>query len=250
MWTWPTDLPRSEAAEALVSRVRQDQNVKGLILTGSWARGMATPHSDLDIYVLLGEPDEAWQTTWSADLDVPVVSVNQLGRVPENPNEWWDRYSFTHSRVLLDRMGGEVQRLATIWGTLTAAESRRAIETFLDGYINFAYRSLKSHRDGRPTEAHLDATESIPWALPVVFAVHRRVRPYNKYLPWEVVHHPFGDHRLDNGRLLSLLNTIVATGDAEAQRHLFAVIEEDVRRLGFGNVVDAWGDELSLFRSP
>ena len=135
-------------------------------------------------------------------------------------------------------------------GTLTAAESRRAIETFLDGYINFAYRSLKSHRDGRPTEAHLDATESIPWALPVVFAAHRRVRPYNKYLPWEIAQHPFGDHRLDNGRLLSLLNNIVATGDPEAQRHMFAIIEEDVRRLGFGNVVDAWGDELSLFKSP
>lgn len=133
-------------------------------------------------------------------------------------------------------MGGEVQRLATAWGTLTAAESRRAIETFLDGYINFAYRSLKSHRDGRTPEAHLDATESIPWALPLVFAVHRRVR-HNKYLPWEVVQHPFGDHRLDNGRLLSLLNTIVATGDAEAQRHLFAVIEEEVRRWGFGNVL-------------
>ena len=156
----------------------------------------------------------------------------------------------SHIRAYCSTADGEVHRLATAWGTLTVAESRRAIETFLDGYINFAYRSLKSHRDGRPTEAHLDASESLPWALPVVFAVHGRVRPYNKYLPWELGEHPFGDQRLDNGRLLSLLNAVVATGDPEVQRRLFGIIEEDVRQLGFGNVVDAWGDELSLFRSP
>ena len=58
--------------------------------------------------------------------------------------------------------------------------------------MNFAYRALKSHRDGRPLEARLDAAESLAWLLHVVFTLAGRLRPYNKYLPWELREHPLG----------------------------------------------------------
>ena len=67
----------------------------------------------------------------------------------------------------------------------------------LDAYINLLYRSLKSWRDGRPLEAHLDAAESIDLALWVIFAMHQRLRPPNKYLRWELQRHPFDSERWD-----------------------------------------------------
>lgn len=249
MQNWPTDLPRSAPTEALWSRVRGDANVVGLVLTGSWARGIPTAASDLDIYVVLARADDTWTTTRSPELDLPVVTLAELAEVPQDPWDWWDRYSFTHTRVLLDRLDGEVGRLVLRWGTLTEAEAHRTLDVFLDGYVNFAYRSLKSLRDQRFLEAHLDAVESLAWALPVVFAIHRRVRPYNKYLAWELTHHPFEDRRFD-GRLLGLLEAILKTADRGAQRELFLVIEDAAREQGYGAVIDGWGDELALFRTP
>ena len=48
----------------------------------------------------------------------------------------------------------------------------------LDGYVNYAFRSLKNDRDGRHLERRLDAAESVPWLLDTVFALEGRVRPY------------------------------------------------------------------------
>ena len=73
----------------------------------------------------------------------------------------------------------------------------------LDGWVNFAYRALKNDRDGRPLEARLDAAESVPWLLDVVFAIAGRVRPYNKYLPWELRTHPLDGWPADD--LLALV---------------------------------------------
>ena len=85
---------------------------------------------------------------------------------------------------------------------------------------------MKSHRDGRPEAAHLDAAESLPYALETLFALHRRVRPYNKYLRWELEHHPLGDPRWDAGRLLPVLRRILADGDPGTQRALFTRLLE------------------------
>ena len=54
--------------------------------------------------------------------------------------------------------------------TLTVDEQRHVLTAGdrLDGWINFAYRALKSDRDGRPLETRLDAAESVPWLIPGV----------------------------------------------------------------------------------
>ncbi len=245
-------LPAEPALHDLTARAESDPNVVGLVLTGSQARaGMATEHSDIDVYVVLARPDESWRTTRSREIDVPVCTLDRLRRVPgpDEPDGWWDRYSFTHSRVLLDRSDGEVTRLVDAWGTLSGAESKVVLESHLDGYINWAYRSLKNHRDGRCLESKLDATESLPWALTVIFALHKRVRPYNKYLRWELENHPLADERWDAETLLDILSRIVTDADPAAQRELFVLIEADARTVGLGGIIDAWGDELAHFRA-
>ncbi|MEJ7627995.1 MAG: nucleotidyltransferase domain-containing protein [Nocardioidaceae bacterium] len=242
----------TESAElrALLGRVHDEPNVVGLVLTGSVARqGMATSRSDVDVYVVLDGPDPAWGTTRSSTIDIAVCTLDQLRQTPL-PGDigWWDRYSFTHSQVLLDKVRGEVAELVGAWGTLSGAESKVVLETYLDGYLNYAFRSLKSHRDGGVFEARLDAVESLAWMLPVIFAFERRVRPYNKYLAWELIHHPLERVDWQSSELLPRVQTILDTGDASAQRWMFASIESASREVGLGGIVDGWCDELALFR--
>ena len=56
--------------------------------------------------------------------------------------------------------------------------------------MNMLYRSLKNARVGLELASLLDAQESIPWFLEFVFTVHGRLRPYNKWLEWELEQHP------------------------------------------------------------
>jgi predicted nucleotidyltransferase len=231
--------------EAFLAHAEGDQDVVGLVLTGSAARGIATTYSDLDVYVVLRTASREWVTVHTAGIDIPVVTLDQLREIPEDPRDWDDRWSFAYARVLMDRTDGELRRLVNAQATLTPAEVSRALATYLDGYINFAYRSLKSHREGKAFEARLDAVESLSWGLPVVFALHGRVRPYNKYLRWELENHPFEDPRWEP--LLMIIDEILDTDDPAPQRALFQLIEPGARAAGFGELIDAWGEELSLF---
>ena len=52
----------------------------------------------------------------------------------------------------------------------------------LDELVYFYYRAFKSRRDGRAKAARSDAAEAVASLLDVVFALNRRVGPYNKYL--------------------------------------------------------------------
>ena len=247
----PRELPDSAELRALLANVDDDPNVAGLVLTGSAARqGMATHRSDIDVYVVLRSADPARRTTRSAAIDIPVCTLDDLRPVPgpDDPDGWWQRYSFTHTQILLDRTDGELGRLVDAWGTLSGAESKLVLESHLDGYLNYVYRSLKSHRDNRPFEAMLDAVESLAWGLTVIFAFERRVRPYNKYLAWELGTHPLERPAWQATALLPRLKAVLATGDAAAQRAVFRSVEEAAREVGLGGIVDGWGDELALFR--
>jgi hypothetical protein len=124
----------------------------------------------------------------------------------------------------------------------------------LDGYVNFAYRALKSHRDGRLLQARLDAAESLPWLLDVVFTLAGRLRPYNKYLPWELREHPLAVQEWSAERFVPELELMLAA-DAAAIRRTFHVVDREVRARDAahgttvcGDLVDEWGPELEVFR--
>ncbi len=229
----------------LLERCESSSDVVGAILSGSRARdGMATSRSDYDVYVVVKAAAAAagrWRTTRTPELDTIVVSIDDF----REPGGDRNRYSFTHARVLLDRLDGEIARLVAMKGTLGLDEARTLAAESLDVYINFAYRAAKNRRDGQLTEARLDAAESVPALLTAVFAMHGRVRPYNKYLIWELTRHPLGSARWDG--LPALLDRVL-DGDVEAQRYLFAAVEHEARVRGHGDVLTAWGDELALLR--
>ena len=48
---------------------------------------------------------------------------------------------------------------------------------------------------------------------------------------------------------LNIVDALIGSGDAGAQRRAFATIEQAVRQVGRGRIIDAWGDDdLRLLR--
>ncbi len=126
----------------------------------------------------------------------------------------------------------------------------------VDGYLNLTYRALKSDRAGRRLERRLDAAESVPWLLDVVFALSYRVRPYGSYLAWELRQHPLEVQEWSADVLLPQLQALL-DGDSAALRDVVAVVERECRRtdnddapMEFGATFDAWGSGLDLKREP
>jgi len=232
------------------------EGLLGMVLSGSVARGMSGEHSDVDVYVVLAE-DAARQrhVTRSAAVDEIPLSLPQLQDVPPFGSQgWWFRWSFAWAPTLLDRTGGLIPEAARRQATLTAAEAEAVLLDHyrLDGWINYAYRALKADRDQLPLECRLDAAESLPWLLDVVFAFAGRVRPYHKYLPWELREHPLPGWPADV--LLPLLERTL-DGDPAAIRETFARVEACCaahdRAAGHDRtrqVVDGWADHLPLLQ--
>ena len=245
----PTD---RDALRDLLPRVDADAGVLGAILTGSRAReGTSTPDSDTDVLLVVdGAARGRWSGIRSRELDIGIYTLDELshpGLPATDPESWWNRYAFAHTVVLRDRLDGEIARLAKAQATYTGVEAAAICSEFLDGYLNFAIRSLKSDRDGRGFESRLDAGESIAWALVTVYALEERVRPYNKYLAWELRRHPLRNPEFAGDTLPALIDAIRGSGDTEAQRDLFRRIDSAARAAGHSSVIDGWGDDLTIF---
>jgi hypothetical protein len=253
------DGPAGRAFANLVARAEADTSVLGLFLHGSHAfEGMATSHSDYDVGVITDDSEQGrlWQGGKTEELDWGTTTLAALrSRVldglhwPDGAERWPDpeRYIFAHTRVLIDRLDGRLTAIVREAATFPA-RSRERLPTMLDAYINLVYRSLKSWRDGRRLEAHLDAAESIDLALWVLFAMHQRLRPPNKYLRWELQQHSLGAERWDQAHLLERVQRILTDGDPDTQRSLFRDIESTARANGLGETVDGWGTDLRLLR--
>lgn len=257
---FPTDLSPDRRRVVLDVAARNAaehrEHLVGLILSGSAGRGMTTERSDVDLYVVLTDDGmEQRATVHSPAVDEIPVSLSELEEVPVFGSEgWWFRWSFAWAPVLLDRTEGQLpaalHRLATV--DADEAESILVEHDRLDGWLNYAYRALKNDRDGRVVERRLDAAESMPWLLDVIFSLAGRVRPYHKYLPWELRTHPLPDW--DGDELLRLIESIL-DGDPDAIRATFERIEPlcsafDRQRPKpvLKPIIDAWGDELHLLR--
>jgi predicted nucleotidyltransferase len=241
----------SEAYAELRALARRDPNVVGLFLGGSRGKGMAKEDSDYDVYLIVarkvGEYRRKFPLRHGDDPEVIVLSLAEFKRHAAVGSELeWNRYNFAHVRAELDKTG-EVQQLLDEKGSLPKAAARDMAAEALDGYMNQYYRSAKSFRDGDALAARFDAAESVPYLLVALFALHERVRPYNKYLRWELEQHPLPGDEWRAGRLLPLLEAVVG-GDLSVQRTLFADIERLARERGHGDVVDAWGADLTPLR--
>jgi hypothetical protein len=256
---WLTDAQRSTLV-GLVDRndAAHGDALLGIVLSGSAGRAYATERPDLDVVVVL--TDEAAvdrRTAKSAEVDEIVDSWSDVLTVaPFGTEHWWYRWSYAWAPVLLDRTGGALADAVHRQATLRPDESDAILldHDRLDGWVNFAYRAAKSDRDGRPLEARLDAAESVAWLLDVVFAIAGRVRPYNKYLPWEMRTHPVDGWPADD--LLDLVRRLL-DGDVGAVREVFPRVRAACAAYDQGRghsrttaMIDGWEAELDVFAAP
>jgi hypothetical protein len=231
-----------------------DPQILGLVLSGSQARaGMATAHSDYDVYVVLRDdaPDALLRLGEfrSPNLDLAVLKLARFRSygLPADAASW-EAYAFVGAQVVYDALDGLIGDLVARKARLNAPEAYQRVADHLDAYTNSMYRSLKDLRDGRRTAALLDAAESIPCLLTVVFALHRRIRPYNKYLERELGQRPLPEACWAADVLLPRVERIRTDADPATQRALFIEIESAARAQGHGPMLDAWGEDLHFLR--
>ncbi len=156
----------------------------------------------------------------------------------------WDRYSFTHARVLADP-SGIISALVEDKGRIPAEHQSAFVQAALDAFINSVYRALKCARKGNTLCARLEASEAVQHALAVIFALEGRVRPYPGSLEHELRTYPLQTGPISGDDLLRLIAAIVEMGDTVALRGLFSAVLDRTRQGGHGDVIDAWGSDIA-----
>jgi hypothetical protein len=219
----------------LLSRSSADPDVLGLVLTGSHARGMPDRHSDHDVFVVVDDPARWTPTRRPAELDEIVCTLAGLA----DTSDEWQRYAFRGAQIVLDRTDGKLAGLVAAQAALTPDEADSWSRDGLDGYVNMIYRAAKNRRGGEPVLARLEEMESVSWFMTALFAMHGRVRPYNKYLRWELTTYPLGSPWDAD----TLPERVV-----EQPSRLFTDLEQLARAKGYGDVLDSWGTDLDLLR--
>lgn len=219
--------------DTLLAEAREDENVIGVVVHGSRGRDLHVHDgSDWDVIVVVRERTGRYDSAERGG-ELEASEVTNLADLPK-----WMLPAVTWTTPALDKTGAVAAQLAEV----TRVDPATAAEP-LDGYVNSYYRSAKNARAGLELAALLDAQESIPYYLDFVFAVHGRVRPYNKWLAWELEHHPLPvEVELDR------LERIARTGGLAAQQALFRETEALARDLGHGATIDGWEPDLACLR--
>lgn len=219
--------------DELLARAGEDENVVGVVVHGSRGRGLHVHEgSDWDVIVVVREPTGCYDSAERGGA-LESFEVTSLADVPT-----WMLPAVTWTTPVLDKTGAVAAQLAKV----TEIDPTTAAEP-LDAYINSYYRSAKNARSGLELAALLDAQESIPNYLDFVFAVHGRVRPYNKWLEWELREHPL-PFDLD----LPRTTRIARTGDLTEQQALFRATESIARERGHGATIDGWEPDVAWLR--
>ena len=236
--------------EALLAEAEADPGVVGVVLTGSRGkRALLTEWSDHDVWVILRDAEA--RDRWAARHPlrhgdpVEVVSTTQAAyaaRPPARSPAAYEAYAFAHVTPLIDKLGGEIAALTQAKGRVDPAAAAEP----LDDYVNHYYRSRKSARGGLVLEARFDAAESVSPFLEFVFAAFGRVRPFNKWLRWELENHPLA-RPWTAEELLPRLERIL-DGDLDEQPRLFRDAERLARERGHGDVIDGWEPDVPWLR--
>ena len=247
--------PASQAFEELVRLAREDEFVLALWLDGSRGKGHAGPYSDYDVTMIAAYPvSAAYAKRLTADapagLDLRVMTLGKFERYAAwgGPRAW-DRYNFAHLTPLVDK-SGRVAALMADKARVPPAALADFIDHSLDHFINQIYRALKAWRDGATATARLEAAEGVTPLLDALFALDGgRLRPYAKYLEWELETHPVGRMPWPPATFLAALLDMLGSASPKTLRSLLRGMDELARGQGHGAVLDGWGDALRWMRT-
>jgi len=245
----------AQAYDELVETARRDENIVGLVLTGSRGRGFAvTEESDWDVRLVVCDEvvDDyraRFATSHGAAVNVVVFSLSEFEQAGAVGTESaWDRYSYVRAEVVIDGPDRQIAELMRAKSTLPADAARLLAAEYLDDYVNSYYRAAKNGRNGLEIEANLDAAESVAALLNFLFAADERVRPFNRFLRWELENHPLPGDSWTADSLLPRLRAILSSGDIGEQQCLFRDVEALARSRDFDDVIDGWEPDLAWLR--
>jgi predicted nucleotidyltransferase len=239
------------AYAALLERARVDPAVVGVVVFGSRAAGRyATEASDVDAFVVVdGSPEAAaeWQTPHGSLVEVWAMTLDAF-RAHALPGDAaaWNRPALIRARVDLDKLDGEIGRIVDRKRRLEPDEARALVDSALDDAINSMYRALRNLEGGRELGGRLDALESVGPLLTTVFALEGRVRPFNKWLAFELEQDPLRTPAF--ARLLEGVDALTTRPTAERIREAFRMLEGPARAGGHGAVVDGWEPDVGWLR--
>lgn len=235
----------------LLERVGGDPAVVGVVSFGSRAaETFVTADSDVDAFVIVDGPEPLsypYATNHGDAVEVWPITLEKFRThaLPGSP-EAWNRPAFLTARVDFDRLDGEIGRIVERKRRLDPEEATALVATALDGYINSLYRSLRNLEGGRTLEGRLDGLESIGPLLTTAFALEGRVRPFNKWLRFDLEAEPLV--LPDLAGLLDHVDRIAADPTTSNQRQAFRAIERAARAAGHGAVVDSWEPDVAWLR--
>jgi len=212
----------------------------GMVLSGSAGRGLETERSDLDVIVVVSPELADKPLPRNTELELLPVSLEHLETLATfGDAQWFWRWSYAWAPTLLDRTGGRIEQAVERQTWLSAEETQVVLRHRLDAWINLAYRSLKSARDGNMLAARMDAAEAITPFLDVVFALDGQVRPYSKYLTWSLQHHPLPSWPTDD--LLEMIEQYLAGNPVAIRQSLRRVQSTELPLVQ--EIFDGWAAE-------
>jgi hypothetical protein len=229
--------------ERILAAATGDPDVVGVVVVGPRAVGrLLHAASDVDGFVITTGPFEPWRSRHGDPVELWPMTPEEFEIHGLTPESAWNRPAFLRARVDLDPSGSITAAVARK-ARLLSDEARSLVDTALDAYINSMYRSLRNLWAGRALAGRLDAAESIGPALTTIFALERRVRPFNKWLVDELEQAPlaFGDPT-------AAIEAIGRAARPEDQRALFLRVEAVARTAGHGGVVDGWEPDVAWLR--
>jgi len=224
---------------------RRDPNILGLLLAGSRGKGMITRLSDYDAILFVRDHiaykyKRKYKNYGGRDFDLSIMTLPEFKKYAAWGSPMaWDRYNFAHLKVTLDKTG-KIQKMVAKKRTVPVGARKQFIAAALDHYINQVFRFVKNFRDGNKEAAYLEAAESIPPLLDALFALEGRVKPYHKYLRWELTNFPLRKLPWSTNKLINDLLKILKNPDFKTQQEILKKVEKLFRREGFGKVFDGW----------
>jgi len=241
----------AEEYDKLVEQAKVDDNILGFFLAGSRGRGTQTDNSDWDCYMIVkDEAAEEYKNKYKElfkGLKVySLTDFKDYGRIGSNTE--WAGYGFSYLKVQVDKLddGSGIQSLVDEKATLPSEVAEKLIDKAAGSYINSVYRSIKNIRDERQIASWLDAAESIPFFFTAMFALESRLRPYNKYLEWELQTKPLKYMDLTPGQLIQLIKQIGHAGNITAEQKLLLYFRKAYSNSGHSEIVEQWGDKLTF----